>query len=101
MADSTSERENNFLKSWTSAETVCGYDLLCVIYKQDTGLSHISPARRVIGYKSVTFLLCRQFEEVTHIHCELNSSDIFSEILISTVQVVEQDGYKCISCRSQ
>ena len=66
MADSTSvcERDYNFLKS---AETVYGCDLLCVICKQDTGLSDTSPARRVI-YKSVIFFQCRQCEEVTHIY---------------------------------
>jgi hypothetical protein len=104
MADSTSAKESNFLKSWSSAETVCGFDfVLCVICKQDTGLSYVNigPARRVIIRKSVTFLQCKTCEELTHIHCELNSDEISSDILTATIQTVEEEGYICVTCRSQ
>ena len=97
--NTTSELDNNFLKSWASCETVVDLDtIVCCVCKSTTDLPSISSQKRIIVHKSVVFLVCNRCESVTHLHCSLNCMNIASDLLILTVQSVEKEGHLCINC---
>ena len=103
MADSTSDQDNNFLKS--SAETVNFEDsrFICSICKQTIGDINtnedleqaLNQASGILIFKSVIILICAACGDIAHIHCYINNLDIEIETLM---HVIHSLPYNCNIC---
>ena len=104
-ADSCSNKDNNFLHSWASCETLVDpNEILCSICKQPTDsgtrlqlLLAENNNRAVFLVKSTVYFRCLDCGGISHMHCHLNSVHISPDLLVETIT---NPPTKCLACQN-
>ena len=101
-ADSSSVGDNQFLSSWSSAETIADIETIgCDICKHPTVLSQedyhtaILQNKHIIIIESTILLICTRCNLIVHLHCYRNNRQQEVEDLLEIISV---QTFRCSDC---